>query len=353
MLYYAADAHLTKRVWKHRAALEGDAARAWQLMVAAIIADDAEDKVLILAGDTMDFRMIDGTVLQELDEGISDLFAAKVGVLFTQGNHDKQAVNHLEALGCIPLDGISMEVQGMTVYGLDYLPRESLVPALHAAPECDLLVMHAAGQHLLGFKGAYDYTLEALVDCKAKDVLVGDIHITDVTTRACGMRVISPGSLHPLNITEGDSHGFYKMDPTTKKLEFVKIRTREIHRMHAWTEEEFTDEVLPFLRELPTIEPEYRPIVELAYTPDIAGLVIGTVRTFADFAVFFLDEQIRLEDGVDMGARPVYKQAGMLEALNDLPRVPGEENAMELLRGALGSVDPDNYIEEYAKEVLV
>lgn len=350
MLYLTADLHLVPRVWKHRAVLAGDAFRAWYLMVDAIIEDGAEEKTLILAGDTLDFRMIEGATTKALEEGIGRLFEAGIGVAFVDGNHDGQAVNHLEALGCIPLGGKSMDIQGLKVFGLDYLPREDLLKAFETVPDCDLLVMHGAGQHLLGFEGAYDYTLDELPE-QAANILVGDIHTTDVTTTAVKTRVISPGSLHPCNITEGGEHGFFKMDPKTQDLEFVTVRTRQIHRLSAWDEEEFETGVKAFLSDLPEVEPEYRPIVEVTYNVALSGLVLGTSKAFEDKAVFFHDERIELDDVV-MSERPVYKQTGMLDALESLPKRKGEEDAMAMLRGLLSTPDPEAYLNDKTEEVL-
>jgi len=147
--------------------------------------------------------------------------------------------------------------------------------------------------------------------------------------------VISPGSLHPLNISEGGDHGFFKMDPKDKSLEFVKVRTRAIERVHAWDMAEFEATVKPLLEGLQEVEADYRPIVEISYNPELAGAVLGTARAYAYKAVFVFAEQIQLGDGVGMGERPVYQQASMADALDSLPDIAGEQEAMGLLRGVL------------------
>ena len=176
--------------------------------------------------------------------------------------------------------------------------------------------------------------------------------MTDITKTRTGIRVISPGSLHPLNISEGGDHGFFKLDPSTRELEFVKVRTRAIERVHAWDMDEFDTAVKPLLEGLPAVEEDYRPIIEIGYNPELAGAVLGTARAYADKAVFVFAEQIQLGDGVDMGERPVYQQAGMVDALDSLPSIDGEEEAMGLLRGVLTTPEPMEYIENYTKEVM-
>ena len=77
MLYLSADLHLTKYVWKQRKTLKGDSYRAFMRMAQQIIADPVDEpKTVILAGDVVDTRTLDGCTLAALDAGIVLLLEA-------------------------------------------------------------------------------------------------------------------------------------------------------------------------------------------------------------------------------------------------------------------------------------
>lgn len=350
MLYLVADAHIVRRVWKHRTILEGDAYRAWDRMVDMIIADKAENKTLLLAGDILDFRMIDGWTLEVLDAGIEKLFDAGVGVIFTQGNHDLNPRPHLKVLGGSHAHKtIKKTLDGRTVYGLDYMPRDLLHEELAKVPDCDILMMHAAGEHLLGFEGAFEYQLEQL-PTNVKYVLVGDIHVTDITETTAGVKVISPGSLHPLSIAEGGAHGFYKMYENGE-LEFVQVPGREIHRFNVKTDKD-VEKADKVLKELPELIQEDRPIVELCYDPNFTAWAVGTSRALSDMAVFFMDEKLTMPDNIVLdGDRPVYEQMTLKNALSMVLKPEEDPELFGFTENLLGSKDPDNYVEEWLGDI--
>ena len=348
MLYLSADLHLTKYVWKQRKTLKGDSYRAFMRMAQQIIADPVDEpKTVILAGDVVDTRTLDGCTLAALDAGIVLLLEAGVGVLFTQGNHDINATPHLNTLGAVHLNNkLHTCRDGHVVYGLDYRPREELHQALQTVPECDMLVMHGAMEHLLGFEGAYDLTLQDLPTA-ARSTLVGDVHITSKKEWNGGF-VYSPGALHPCNISEGNEHGYYRK-PYGAEAEFVTIPTRQIHRVVIQTANDL-EQVHALVDAFPSVPEDLIPIVEIAYITDMEADAKALRRKLANIAVVIT---CVLREAVDESTSrdAVYNQVTMLEALDMTVCSKAEPEVYDLLSQLVApEASVDTILQDFTEE---
>ena len=114
------------------------------------------------------------------------------------------------------------------VYCLNWSPRALLPERLAAVPECDMLMMHNAFRHLLGFEGAWDLEMDMLPET-AKCVLVGDIHKYDLRLSPYGQPVLSPGSPYPVKVDEQTmAHCYHVMETSDMSKETFPIPQRVV-----------------------------------------------------------------------------------------------------------------------------
>jgi DNA repair exonuclease SbcCD nuclease subunit len=237
MICLIADAHLGKCLRDADAEFQTDSFLAFERAIDHVVASGA--KALVLAGDTTDKNHASGAAIDVLRAGMDRLREAGIQAYFVEGNHDRQVKWHkrsvpiLEALGAEHLDGRLVEVDGIRLYGLDYRPSTSLPEALAAVPPCDILVMHQAFRHLLGFEGASDLSDED-IPTHVANVFVGDVHKRDMSLLPNGGVIVSPGPLHPCDQGQCDDAGFVVSASKTSRgsvqFEDAHIGTRLIIR---------------------------------------------------------------------------------------------------------------------------
>jgi DNA repair exonuclease SbcCD nuclease subunit len=288
MIYAAADLHLTELVWKSRRELFGDSFKALDRLATSIIADElptGETKHVILAGDVLDTQKISGHTLQAFTTFVDRLYEHSIPVYYIIGNHDVTTLSALGIQGAIPLHQKITEMDGRKIYGLDWMPREHLKEAVQTVPECDILVLHCMFEHMINFEASCDLSLEEIPPT-VKNIIVGDIHITKkVDFRKHGV-CISPGALHPCNISQGGAHGFYKLAQGSAEWVFQAIPTRNIHRYALETSEELSQA----LEELNTIEvrsEELKDLVEITYKTDLNAEVDKMLEALKSKFIFF------------------------------------------------------------------
>jgi DNA repair exonuclease SbcCD nuclease subunit len=239
--------------------------------------EEGENKYLILAGDICNEAKIDGLTSQVLRKFISNLAQNHVLVYGIQGNHDRQSVNNpnsiplISAHGGLYLHKKTVQMDDLSVYGLDYMPPEKLKEELQQAPACDMVVLHTAFEHMLGFDGAWDLTLDDVPD-RIRSVIAGDIH----KTVHCPVRhsdgidgdFLSPGALHACAVDQGSVHGVF-VRPYKGDWSFAAIESRPIVRLLYETQEQVPSadaflESLPKSKLLPVVEIRYKQEAEEA-----------------------------------------------------------------------------------------
>lgn len=234
MIAFAADLHLRRFMWRSRRDMDGDSFRALESMMYSILGRwvQSGDKELhvILGGDVFDEKRVDGSTLQAFTKFVDTLYEQGVEVYFIQGNHDLDAVEAVASIqGATHIHKEMVVLDGRKVYGLDWQCKSDLPVRLSEVPECDILVLHQMFEHLVHFEAAADLDLDA-VPLTAKNVLVGDVHVRDVTPLRGEGVCISPGPLQPCNIEQAGPHGSYILESGKSEWEFVPHNTREIHR---------------------------------------------------------------------------------------------------------------------------
>jgi len=338
MIGCAADTHLMKRVWKGRRDMDGDSFRAFGAMKDSLIQLGA--KALILAGDTFNASAVDGPCLQAFTDLVDGLYAHSIPVYYIQGNHDRDVnVAVPEIQGAVSLHGKTIRIDGMDVFGLDWMPREELQAAITQVPPCDLLVIHCQMPHLMEYEAAADISLED-IPAHVKNVLCGDTHVTDSTPMANGGFCISPGALHPCNIAQGDVHGFYKVEAgPALSAEFHEIPSRKIARFEAMDEEGMAEveAVLPrFVGE----EDHMQPIVEIRHITQLSDRVQALVSKYGSLVKIFTKPSIAgkfMTSGMLKEAQMSLDELSLEGSLEDVVDPQQEDEAYNFIMSLLTS----------------
>ena len=345
MIYWSADWHLTRYTWNQRRELDGDSYKALDSVVDLILSQPKEGKTLIIAGDIFNGCKADGMTLDAFTKAVDRLYEQDIKILFIQGNHDHNIIPIPSVQGCVHIHKKLVTVDGYKIYGLDWLPREQLHEELKQVPECDILVMHASFQHLLGFEGAYDLTLDD-IPAQVRNIVTGHIHVMDITKFRGEGLCVSPGPTHPCDITESNAKGIYSTSPaSTPTFTFNPIPHRPILRL-TLSGEAAIGLVSSQLDELKGNI--YRPLVEIKYPLVLREQVAALVAKHPD-KVFFLDASRFGKLNLKEGERMTYERATLESSLPHLVNVKTETELYNFIHGLLTG-DPKEIIDRKLAE---
>jgi DNA repair exonuclease SbcCD nuclease subunit len=231
-LYCLADLHLAGFPWSRREEFYGDAFRALESAEQVIINDEpgCNHKAVVLSGDITDQKAIEDDTAYALNKFVTSLRAAGIQVYYVNGNHDmskRGQLGHVGVFGGIHIHEKTTQIHDFNVYGLDWLPRTVLKQKLTTVPECDILFLHCAFEHLLSFQGAFDLSKDDVPE-HIPNVFVGDVHVTNITQNCHGTDIVSPGPLHPCSIAQHGPHGMMRIKSDEMEWYFLEIDTRHV-----------------------------------------------------------------------------------------------------------------------------
>jgi len=351
MIYFMADIHLTKYNWTHRKDIEGDSYRALQEACSVIIEDTAADKSVIIAGDIFDTKRVDGESLLCFFTNMKRLWDLKIPVYYIQGNHDLNTTPIPDIIQEFIADDLlihihdkEVTIDGFTIRGLDYMPRADLLEAIEVVPACDYLVLHCAFEHLLGFEGAYQLTLDDLPS-HVQNVLVGDIHIPDVTKTRKGV-CVSPGPLHACQVSQDQTKCIVKI--SEDKPEFVPLPNQRCIFRYVVKDIAQCSEVESEIAEILTRGYiTIKPIIDIKYAIDLSEEMTTLIAKYANDCLFFIKGSAQKELAVEEAA--IYERTTLFGCLASVMD-PEEESEkydfmQELLEGDAQAVI-DKKIEE-------
>jgi predicted phosphodiesterase len=238
VLYNQADLHLDTFPWARRPEFKGDAFAAMESSQEVILADPIapnNEKVVILAGDITEKALIDDATNACIARVLSLYKEKGVQVLYINGNHDKSKHAYRDSCGHVGIhggihigNGEEVVIGSLRIRGLDWMPRSELREKIQDIPECDILVIHCAFQHLLGFAGSFDLVADDVPATVKHSVLVGDVHVTNVTKNINGTQIVSPGPLHPCSISQKGPHGTMRLVEGQDHWEFLEHTSRQV-----------------------------------------------------------------------------------------------------------------------------
>lgn len=221
-ILFTADCHMKRRTWTNSTLLKDDASAAFGKVVDAVARREDLDSIVI-GGDLFDSNRPTAQDLLTVKDILTGNFNA---CYYIRGNHDNCEPSYLEAItGSLEDDSFHLcrldqamypMASGVMMVGVEWSPSASemwdaithLVTKWrtnirHSKSDTLYVVLHCAFQHLLGFDGAYDFTVDMIKDLCGEDkinFLVGHIHSRNTTIyNSAGAYIHSPGSLYPLS----------------------------------------------------------------------------------------------------------------------------------------------------------
>ena len=220
---FTADVHMKRRTWTNSTLLQGDATAAFSKVCrdCSVMAAGG----IIIGGDLFDSNR---PTSQDLIDTIDIIKGNFNHCYYISGNHDSVQPAYLEAfrdcsdmpeLELVDLDSQTHPqyytgAYRYTLAGVRWLASASELyqrikeivdnwKEWRTEEDKLYIVLHNTFQHLLGFDGAYDLTIDMIKDlCGEEKIyfLVGHIHTRDTTVyNSAGAYIHSPGSLYPLS----------------------------------------------------------------------------------------------------------------------------------------------------------
>jgi len=364
MIVGVADCHLGKSIKESDVEFQEDSFLALERLYQQVITLKAS--AVIFAGDVVDKSAATGAVSESLIKFIGGLLKKGVKTYFIQGNHDKQTEWHkrkvplLASFGAISLHKTLTDIDGVSVYGLDCQPFNKLKEELLSVPPCDLLVLHQSSAHLLHVKDAQELFISD-IPAHVKNVLVGDIHVFDLTALPSGGVVCSPGCLTACKMNETGKAGSYSLISKNPKgqLNFVQghigCRKFLIQKLIAET----TDQDLATLCEnvLKAVEAVGKnallpkPVIDLQWTEGVEDKLIKARRVLAassnDIVIWETKENPSFTGFEMIMEKPVFTKLTLTEAL---PKIVSDKDVLSLctlmLNAGIKSTAADSWLKE-------
>lgn len=370
MITFIADAHLGRSLRDSDAEFQLDSYHAFERAVDKTIAVKAS--ALVLAGDTTDKAHASGAAIHTLQTSLDKLRGAGIPVYFIQGNHDRQAKWHkrpipiLQAMGCINMHGCLEEIDGLRVYGLEYMPGRAIKESVKAVPECDILVLHQAFRHLLGFDGSWDLEASDIPE-HVGSVVVGDVHVRRGDgILPSGGPVWSPGPLHPCDQGQGGDAGcILNCTGSAEGLSFepVPVGSRLIVRRGVGPDD--NPDSPGFMKEIDGVSAAVeangrlarengwelpRPVLSVEVLPGGSGAAAALVKPFADKCIVWLTDVPASGADIFEGGETCVHSVEVMTMPEALPHVADPEKP-EVSELTLELLETDNITQSLASWV--
>lgn len=331
-IYFVADAHMSRLIYRNRPDISGDAHRALRSVVESVLEDEADEKALVFCGDNFDSRRPEPLDIAVFKSCVADLKAGGVRVLAVAGNHDKMPIEDagqwldlyedVEWLG----SGEVIDVCSVRMTGMDFVAGQSVSDRLAATPDCDVIVVHQPLAHLSPFE-SYTLESEGVPDGVAKALVAGHVHIPDIRFNSSGVALVSPGSTHARKIN--DKRGSYAVyDVDSGEFEIMPVRSfRAVASFKLGSEEDVSAAVAKIEAMVPKSDlVDDRPIVGVRYLEGLHPLYAERIADRFGDSVFLFPT-------IEAAGSPEI-QAG--EQLSEMSKIDVLRSVME----AMG-MDPD------------
>lgn len=209
------------------------------------------------------------------------LVAQQMVMLVIPGNHDRALDEHHwihvvnpgnTPAGIVLLDEETKQWGRLQIFGIGHLPKERFLG--YSFPEwVDIIMCHQAVVEFINFESASALKIAELPLSRARAVLLGDIHITDVR-HVDGVLVGYPGSTESNSASEPDQkHWVELLVPETGQIEFKlhPIVTRPVVRAEVNRIEDVTALVARATKE------HRPPVIHVIYdasVPDLQSVLL-------------------------------------------------------------------------------
>lgn len=354
LFVFCADLHLADGAWTSRPGIYGDSYYSLQQIVDYCI---AQNLPLVIGGDVLDVKRNSARPIQKLCQAMSQMAAANLPVYYIQGQHELD--RNVTWLSVHPwpqnVNKQQFTVNGVKLYGIDWLPRGDIQTAFQEAPaDTDMLVCHQVWKDLMKNIGRPECCLNDVHNVRY--VLSGDFHVTKIehSTNAQGgpIQIISPGSTCMQDISESAEKFFFVVTSNGAEFEFtqVPLKTRamrgytvtEAHELDDLCAGGFAADITGMLDS--TLPAEInKPLVRVKFDKRIPDAFLRINTAVGDAAHLFCDAIVDKTRGQQETNRAVTKN-DLLSAINDL--LGGVPDAFNLATALLGAEMPSAEIEK-------
>ena len=341
MIIFAADLHLTPRIWTNRWSIKGDAYHALRSLSKYIDDNFTELEAVVLGGDTTDVNTPDVQSLHELSIFVKHAAEKGVPVYFINGQHDRgtDGLSLLSLFGAVDISDELVTIGDISFYGMSYRSGQELKKDLASCPECDYLVLHTAFKHLLGFEGAWQVEADDIPEY-IPNVLVGDIHVHDVSQFG-NTKIYSPGSGYACNAGEIDKgHGFFLLNKEGVQ-DWKPYDTRQFHKLTMTSENR--DDIMGQIMEIDKGASKVK-LAPVVFVKKASDLEISFDK-IKDAIIIVLDEALSLVDTSELELEEI-KDTEMASFLS-LFISEEDTDTYAFAEGLLEAQDPRDYTAEW------
>lgn len=359
LFVFCADLHLEDGAWTTRPGIYGDSYYSFEQIVNYCI----ERRLpLILGGDVLERKSNLARPITKLCAELTRLQSAQVDVYYIQGNHEYDRNAPWLSVHPWPVHLHQNEVQfnGVTVRGLDWLPKGEIQRAFQAVPEkTDILVTHQVWKDFMGGVGRTECELTEVHHVQT--ILAGDFHVTkiaeSVNAQGKPIKMLSPGSTAMQDMGETPEKFFFVIGriPTTGGIQFVpvKIKTRGLISYRVETQDELDDLCAGRLvreihgaisdAERDGLPEEIRkPLVRIKFDKQLPDAYLRIVTCVGELAHLFCEAITEKAQRQAVSARDVVKN-DLLTAVSDL--IGDTDGSYKLAEALLSAEDPAREID--------
>lgn len=331
LFVFTADLHLEDGAWSTRPGIYGDAYYSFNQIIDYCV----EHRLpLILGGDVLEKKSNSARPIAQLCNGLSRMQVANLDVYYIQGNHeyDRNAPWLSVHKWSRHIHKQTVTINGVRVYGLDWLPRGEIQTAFKEVPaDTDILIVHQVWKDFMGNVGRTECELTDVHHVQT--VLAGDFHVTKTveSTNAQGkpIRMLSPGSICMQDCGEDPSKFFFVINDThdggfefwpvpLKTRRFINYSVREQELLDSLCAGQFERDIKDMCEfaELPA--EIAKPIVRVKFNKQLPDAYIRLVTALGESAHVFCEALTNKDDGDKRASTRDVAKNDLLSALGDL-----------------------------------
>lgn len=334
LFVFTADLHLEDGAWSTRPGIYGDAYYSFNQIIDYCIDHGLQ---LILGGDVLEKKSNAARPIAQLCDGLSRMQAANLDVNYIQGNHeyDRNAPWLSVHKWSRHIHKQTVTINGVRVYGLDWLPRGEIQAAFKEVPEdTDILIVHQVWKDFMGNVGRTECDLFDVHHVRT--VLAGDFHVTKTVTATNAqnqpIQMLSPGSICMQDCGEdpskfffviyGDDNGNFEFRPVPLKTrKFIDYRVEDQGLLDNLCAEWLTRDISDARSEATQsgYPPEImKPIVRMKFDKRLPDAYIRLVTAVGDAAHVFCEALTNKYDADKRAGTRDGAKNDLLSALGDL-----------------------------------
>lgn len=352
---FAADLHVEDGAWSTRPGIFGDSYHSLTQIVDYCVTHRLP---LVLGGDVLEKKSNSARPIARLCYQMSRMADEKLPVYYIQGNHeyDRNAPWLSVHPWPVHLNKAPYNIRGVTVYGLDWLPRGEIQAAFKDAPaRADILVTHQVWDEFMKGLGRIECTLPDVHHVTV--ILNGDFHPTKEVhgngAQGQRIRMLSPGSTCMQDCSESPEKFFFVVgrDDVSQEIcyEPQPIETRGFIDLKVHTQEMLdalcSGQLATLIEMLPTRAGDIaKPIVRIKFDKALPDAFLRLTMTAGDSCHLFCEA---LAEKRGEGGKATSRASTRNELLSVLAELLGEDSQEYKLAAALVSAEePSKALEE-------